>query len=95
MAGSSALAVCQRLMHFFRQHLLYETFDVLEPLWRSLDAVLASPDADLDQARPVSACCARLCLQTMLALLPHRELTCRVQCQCWPGQMPERDAVQG
>ena len=50
IAGVTALAVCQRLMHFFRQHLLYETFDVLEPLWRSLDAVLDS-GADLDQVR--------------------------------------------
>ena len=53
-AGITALAVCQRLMHFFRQHLLYETFDVLEPLWRSLDAVLDS-GADLDQVRSGSA----------------------------------------
>ena len=55
VAGVNALAVCQRLMHFFRQHLLYETFDVLEPLWRSLDSVLASPDADLDLVR--FSCC--------------------------------------
>ena len=54
IAGITALAVCQRLMHFFRQHLLYETFDVLEPLWRSLDAVLDS-GADLDQVSLVRA----------------------------------------
>ena len=50
-------------MHFFRQHLLYETFDVLEPLWRSLDAVLES-GADLDQVSHLLACLAALSLDS-------------------------------
>ena len=31
-----AYGLCQRMMHFFHQYLLHVTFEVLEPLWLTL-----------------------------------------------------------
>jgi gamma-tubulin complex component 2 len=36
----SAYATCQVMTHFFRQYLLYATFEVIEPLWRGLEGQL-------------------------------------------------------
>lgn len=43
-SGSLAegLAVCQLASHFFRQCLLYVTFEVVEPLWRTLEESVQS-----------------------------------------------------
>ena len=32
----TAFGLCQRMMHFFQQYLLYVTFEVLEPYWLAL-----------------------------------------------------------
>ena len=29
-------SLCQHMMHFFHQYLLYVTFEVLEPLWHTM-----------------------------------------------------------
>lgn len=39
------------MMHFFHQYLLYVTFEVLEPLWLSLQSHLAAATT-LDQVSP-------------------------------------------
>lgn len=36
-ALTQAYRTCQLMTHFFRQYLLYVTFEVIEPLWRSLE----------------------------------------------------------
>ena len=37
-----AYGLCAQLMHFFRQALLYMTFEVAEPAWRRFQAALAA-----------------------------------------------------
>lgn len=44
-ALSEGQAACQLALHFFRQTLLYMTFEVIEPLWRTLEARLLSARA--------------------------------------------------
>ena len=48
-----AYSVCQQLMHFFHQYLLYVTFEVLEPLWHSMFAQCRQATT-VDQASPSS-----------------------------------------
>ena len=38
VALGRAYRTCQLMTHFFRQYLLYATFEVLEPLWQGLEA---------------------------------------------------------
>ena len=45
-----AYGLCAQLMHFFRQTLLYMTFEVAEPAWRRFQAALAAAGT-VDQAR--------------------------------------------
>lgn len=37
-----AYNTCQSMMHFFRQYLLYSSFELLDPLWKSLEDNLRS-----------------------------------------------------
>ena len=39
-----AYGLCQRMMHFFHQYLLYVTFEVLEPHWLTLLRQLAAAE---------------------------------------------------
>lgn len=43
-------SLCQQMMHFFHQFLLYTTFEVLEPLWHTLQAHIRS-STTVDQVR--------------------------------------------
>lgn len=43
-ALARSCALCQLSTHFFRQYLLYITFEVLEPLWRAFQGHLAAVD---------------------------------------------------
>lgn len=44
--------LCQRMMHFFHQYLLYVTFEVLEPHWLELLSALKRANT-LDEASPL------------------------------------------
>ena len=46
-----AYGLCQRMMHFFHQYLLHVTFEVLEPLWLTLQKGVQSATS-LDEVRP-------------------------------------------
>lgn len=42
---AKAYRTCQLMIHFFRQYLLYTTFEVLEPLWRVFEANVEAADS--------------------------------------------------
>ena len=44
-------SLCQHMMHFFHQYLLYVTFEVLEPLWHTMSAQCRTATT-LDQVPP-------------------------------------------
>ena len=48
-----AYGLCQRMMHFFHQYLLYVTFEVLEPHWLALLNALKAADT-LDEVQPLA-----------------------------------------
>jgi hypothetical protein len=39
-ALAQSCAACQLMTHFFRQYLMYVTFEVMEPLWAAFEAKL-------------------------------------------------------
>ena len=41
----TAYGLCQRMMHFFHQYLLYVTFEVLEPHWLALQTALKAANS--------------------------------------------------
>ena len=43
------------MTHFFRQYLLYVTFEVLEPLWRAFQAKVQTAES-LDEVRHKALC---------------------------------------
>ena len=46
-------SLCQHMMHFFHQYLLYVTFEVLEPLWHTMSIQCRTANT-LDEVRPSS-----------------------------------------
>ena len=63
--GSESLkrcySLCQHMMHFFHQYLLYVTFEVLEPLWHTMSSQCRTANT-LDEELP----CSHLLLSTSL-----------------------------
>jgi len=55
--GSESLkrcySLCQHMMHFFHQYLLYVTFEVLEPLWHTMSSQCRTANT-LDEELPCS-----------------------------------------
>lgn len=54
----AAYGLCQRMMHFFHQYLLYVTFEVLEPHWMALQTALKAANS-LDEVTHPFSCLIR------------------------------------
>ena len=81
--GSESLkrcySLCQHMMHFFHQYLLYVTFEVLEPLWHTmssqcrtantLDEVLLCSYLPPPPAPPATVYLTCLCLTDLLCCM--------------------------
>jgi Gamma tubulin complex component C-terminal len=48
----SSYGLCGQMMHFFHQYLLYVTFEVLEPLWHTMEAAMRAATT-VDEVRLV------------------------------------------
>lgn len=58
-------SLCQHMMHFFHQYLLYVTFEVLEPLWHTMSIHCRAANT-LDEVSSTLPC----------PTLPHSVLPC-------------------
>ena len=66
-------SLCQHMMHFFHQYLLYVTFEVLEPLWHTMSIHCRAANT-LDEVS--STCAALLCPALPCPGLPYSTLLC-------------------
>ena len=71
---AASYSTCQLMTHFFRQYLMYVTFEVMEPLWGAFEAKVQTASS-LDEVRSALLFC---CTRALLLLL----LRC-----CWWGSM--------
>lgn len=73
LAESLALSysTCQLMTHFFRQYLLYVTFEVMEPLWGAFERQLQTAGS-LDEVRDALQCLAGSCREWDAAQLAAR-----------------------
>ena len=71
-------SLCQHMMHFFHQYLLYVTFEVLEPLWHtmSIQCRAANTLDEVSLSRSALPCPAQSCLALPCSVLPCSALPC-------------------
>ena len=86
---AQSYSTCQVMTHFFRQYLMYVTFEVMEPLWGAFEASVQTASS-LDEVRHRGCCVGEqgCCLwaerdhaTTALCLLSRQHLLAAVQ-QC-------------